>query len=71
MHCLSCDHVLTEKEDAATYSNGIRLGLCTPCAAWLPSDVAIVGLDIISRLPEEAPLGREEVEWSDDERIDD
>ena len=71
MHCKACDKILTEKEDAATYSNGVRLELCTPCAAWLPPDVAIVGLDVVSRLDDEAPLGREEDDWGDDEKLDD
>lgn len=68
MKCKSCDRILTEKEDGAKFAeSGTRVELCTSCAQWLPSDVAVVGMDIDSQLDDEAPFGREGDYWTDEE----
>jgi hypothetical protein len=68
MHCKACDKNLTESEDAAIFErSGVRVELCTGCAGWLPSDVGVLGIDVHSRLDEEAPLGREVAPWEDEE----
>lgn len=61
MKCLSCDVILTEREDARKFvASGARVGLCNSCAAWV--DLPMVGGDdVVSEdLPDDPE--REDVE---------
>lgn len=52
MHCLACDKLLSEAEDARVFAeSGARVSLCNRCVIWVPNDLLAGG----------------ELDWEDDD----
>lgn len=44
MKCLSCDEILSDREDARVYTaSGERIGLCDPCFSEVEDQIDYIG----------------------------